>query len=58
MLKPETGDIYPFTIICVGQHWYTVKPSGEAINVAFNTSTQAINLAADLRKLYNPWQQG
>ncbi len=48
---PES--IQPFVVMGVGSKWHILKPSGERVNVYFNTTQAAFAVAKTLAEVYH-----
>ena len=45
--------IQPFVVTGIGKHWYIMKPSGEYVNIYFNTTHAAFAVARTLAEVYH-----
>ena len=48
-----TESIQPFVVTGMGKHWYIMKPSGEYVNIYFNTTKAAFAVAETLAEVYH-----
>jgi len=48
-----TESIQPFIVTGMGKHWYIMKPSGEYVNIYFNTTKAAFAVAETLAEVYH-----
>jgi len=48
-----TESVQPFVVTGMGKHWYIMKPSGEYVNIYFNTTKAAFDVARTLAEVYN-----
>ena len=55
--EPKTvstiDSVQPFVVTGIGKHWYIMKPSGEYVNIYFNTTKAAFAVAETLAEVYN-----
>ncbi len=49
----ESESIQPFVVMGVGDKWHILKPSGEYVNIYFNTTQAAFAVARTLAEVYN-----
>jgi hypothetical protein len=49
----ESESIQPFVVAGIGEQWYIMKPSGEYVNIYFNTTKAAFAVARTLAGVYN-----
>jgi len=48
----ENESIQPFVVTGVGEQWFIMKPSGEYVNIYFNTTKAAFKVARTLAEVY------
>jgi len=55
--EPKTvstiDSVQPFVVTGIGKHWYIMKPSGEYVNIYFNTTKAAFAVAQTLAEVYH-----